>query len=395
MIRLAFALGLALAAGCFAAFELRAETGYVLVSYGGYTLETSLLGLVAAIAIFFLSIYYALKLLALGIKLPDRLRRSAERRRADAAQLAFERGLLRLFEGQWKRAEAELIRRASDHHASHLNYLAAARAAQRVGAPERRDHYLRLVREQAPKLEFALLLTQAELQRERGEFALLRDTSAELRKLDPTHAYAQELLAESHAALGEWASLRNLLAEPPAPRALGQPRWREFSIQSSNALLETSIHNAQLPDAKAIWAATPAAIQQEPAVALAYATALVKLNADADARALIESILAKRWDAQLVRLYGPLYTEDAIAQLANLERWLQLHGEQPALLETAGQVCLKNKLWGKAKSYLEAVITTAPTPSAYLELARLSEMTQQPQEAQGYYKLGLELAAIR
>jgi HemY protein len=60
------------------------------------------------------------------------------------------------------------VRYSADHHAQHLNYLAAARAAQRLGAGDRRDHYLRLAAQSAPEMEFATLLTQAELQRERG-----------------------------------------------------------------------------------------------------------------------------------------------------------------------------------------------------------------------------------
>ena len=144
---------------------------------------------------------------------------------------------------------------------------------------------------------------------------------------------------------------------------------------------------------KAIWEATPTDVRAIAEVAREYAAGLARLNADGDARGFIEQQLGQRWDAVLVKLYGPLHTEDPVAQLATLERWLQEHGEQAALLETAGQVCLKNKLWGKARSYLEAVIAKAPTPGAYLELARLCELTQQPLEAQGFYKAGLELAA--
>ena len=39
------------------------------------------------------------------------------------------------------------------------------------------------------------------------------------------------------------------------------------------------------------------------------------------------------------------------------------------------------------------MITIAPTARAYMELARLSELTQQPEAAQTYYKAGLEHAA--
>ena len=41
-------LALALGLGVFAAFQLKSETGYVLVSYGPWVLETSLLGFIAA-----------------------------------------------------------------------------------------------------------------------------------------------------------------------------------------------------------------------------------------------------------------------------------------------------------------------------------------------------------
>jgi HemY protein len=134
-------------------------------------------------------------------------------------------------------------------------------------------------------------------------------------------------------------------------------------------------------------------VRELPEAAHDYAQGLARLNADAEARTFIEQQLARRWDASLVRLYGPLHAEDPVAQLATLEGWLQQHGEVPALLETAGQVCLKNQLWGKAKSYLEAAVAAAPTPRAYLVLAELCEKTQQPGEAQAHYRAGLKLAA--
>lgn len=392
MLAFYLVLVLALLAGGFAAIQLGAETGYVLLSYGSWVLETSLLGFTAAVALFFLAIYYSLKLLGFSFTLPGRWRRALERRRADAARDSFERGLLKLFEGQWKRAEVELVRRAADHHAGHLNYLAAARAAQRVGAGERRDRYLALVRERAPHLQFAILLTQAELQRERGEFALVRDTASQLRQQEPGHPYALELLAESHDELAEWSSLRALLASPGASKAMGAARWRELAARSTQELLRAAVAAARLDDLKAVWQATPAEVQALPEPARDYAQGLARLNADAEARAFIEARLEQTWDEALVLLYGPLHADDPVAQLAVLERWLQLHGERPGLLETAGRVCLKNKLWGKARSYLEAIIQIAPTPGAYLELARLCERTQAPAEAEQHYRRGLELA---
>jgi len=126
---------LALVAGAAAILLLHPDAGYVLINYGPWAVETSLAVLVLGVGIWFLLVYLLLKLLALVIHLPGTVREAVDRRRQDRARQSFEAGLLNLFEGNWQRAEAELVRRAGDHHATHLNYLAAARAAQRQPVP--------------------------------------------------------------------------------------------------------------------------------------------------------------------------------------------------------------------------------------------------------------------
>jgi HemY protein len=393
MIRYYLLMLLVLAAGAFAAFYLHAETGYVLIGYRDWIVETSLLGLVAGVVAITLLAYYGFRLLAIGVQLPSLIRRRLERRRQERARDSFETGLLQLLEGQWKRAEIELVRRAADHHAGHLNYLGAARAAQRVGAPERRDHYLRLAAQSAPELEFATLLTQAELQRERGEHLLARDTALKLHQQQPQHPYAVELLAESYAATGEWDALRTLLVETARLDALTPQRYRELMLRALREQIAAAVSEARLDRLKALWDAAGDRFRSEPVLRLDYARGLARLNAETDALALIAATLNKTWDADLVVLYGSLHAADAVSHLATIEQWLGRYGEKPELLETAGQVCTRNRLWGKARSYLEAVIRVAPTPAAYLALARMCNETQNPADAASYYQKGLELAA--
>ncbi len=393
MIRFFLLAFLMLAAGAVAAFYLRAETGYVLVSYHDWIVETSLLGLILSICVGFMSVYYGLKLVMTGVRLPARMRLAISRRRANRARDSFEHGLLKLMEGNWKLAEIELVRRAADHHARHLNYLGAARAAQRMGAPDRRDHYLKLAAQSAPQLEFATLLTQAELQRERGEHLLVRDTALKLRQQDAQHPYAIELLAESYAATADWAALRQLLADTANIRALTPARYRELTLRSLRELMAQALSSARLEQLKAIWDATTEHFRQDPALRRVYAHGLARLNADAEALALITATLRKEWDADLVTLYGELHASETLSQLAAIEGWLGQYGEKPELLTTAGRVCLRNKLWGKARSYLEAVIRVKPTPVAYMELAKLCAETQNGDEAVRLYRQGLELAS--
>ncbi|MDH4457117.1 MAG: heme biosynthesis HemY N-terminal domain-containing protein [Nevskia sp.] len=378
--------------GLIAILLLRPDTGYVLINYGPWVAETSLAVLVFGIALFFLITWLLLRLSGLVVRLPGSLREAVDRRRADRARDAFENGLLALFEGNWARAESELIKRASDHHAPHLNYLAAARAAQRQAATDRRDHYLRLAMLNRPEHEFATLLSQADLQRKRGEFQTTRQTALKLREKDPMHPFAIELLAESHAALGEWGALRTLLLEPASANAIPAGRRDQLMGRAIEELMQQAIDDARLPILKALWEGA-GSLRDKPELRRAYARGLARLNADSEALALIAQALAADWDGELALLYGDLHAGDPITQLATVESWLALYGEKTELLQVAGHVCLANRLWGKARSYLEAVIAIAPTPKAYLDLARLCADTQQPDEAARHYRLGLELAA--
>lgn len=397
MIRTYLIVLLALAIGATAAFLLYSDTGYVLISFRSWLVETSLLGFFALIAFGLLASYYGLRLLLALLRLPSTLRHAAQERRSTRAQRSFEAGLLKLLEGNWRRAEVELVRYSADHHAQHLNYLGAARAAQRLGAGERRDHYLRLAAQSAPELgeefQWATLLTQAELQRERGEHVAARETALKLRGRDAKHPYAIELLAESYATIGQWPELLRLLLETSGIEALTAARYRELMVRALVQQLAAAQQAARLDQFKAVWDSAPAAFREEPEVRRVYARGLARLNADAEALALISATLAKTWDADLAALYGELHATDPLGQLASVEQWLQQHGERIELLVTAGRACLRNKLWGKARSYLEAVTRVAPSAAAYLELARLCEQTQNPAEAQAFYRKGLEQAA--
>ena len=394
MIRWLLLAVLALALGSAAAYLLRADTGYVMITHGRWVLETSLFGLAGALFVIVCGLYYGYQLLVAGAGLPWRVRRAMERRRADLARDSFEAGMLRLMEGHWREAEIEMVRRAADHRASHLNYLAAAKAAQQLGAADRREHYLRLAAQGDPEARFAALLTRAELQRARGDYAQARDSALQLREQDPRHPYPLELLAECHFALADWDRLAGVLQQADVAAALAPARLRELSAEALRRRLQAAVQAADLDQLKTLWEQAGRELREEPSLLREYVRGLVRLNAGAEALVLIAAALNRGWDAELMRLYGGLQAADSLGQLATIEQWLGRYGEYPEVQLAAGQVCLRNKLWGKARSYLEAAIRQQPSATAYLELARVCEATQQRAEAEKYHRLGLELAAM-
>jgi len=386
---------LALAAGAAAGLFLHDDAGYVLVSLGPWIVETSVLGFVGSVIVALATAYYGARGIAALLRLPARVKEARASRRARRAQESFERGLQQLLEGRWAGAEVELVRRAADHRTPGLNYLLAARAAQRAGAPQRRDQYLALAARHDDMPALAVELLRAELMFERRDLAAALPVLQDLYVKHARHPYVIELLAETYVRLAQWDALRRLLATPDGSRALTPPRYRELYGQALRQGLLAAGDTARLEALKAAWDATPAEFRARPDIRGAYLRGLARFGADAEVAAQITQMLKVAYDGALVEIYGELGGLDPVGQLATVEQWLNQHGEKPELLLAAGQVCTRNRLWGKARSYLDAALRVQPSPAVYLALAKVCEQAKQPEEAALFYRRGLEFTEQR
>ncbi|MCE3237507.1 MAG: hypothetical protein K0R24_488 [Gammaproteobacteria bacterium] len=104
---------------------------------------------------------------------------------------------------------------------------------------------------------------------------------------------------------------------------------------------------------------------------------------------LINQSLKKYWDADLVRLYGLLPTENPIKQLAQAERWLQHYPDQALLLLTLGRLSLRCQLWGKASYYFEESLKLNKDAKLCLEYEKLLEKLNDSAAAVQIYRDGL------
>lgn len=390
MIRFLIIVFVALVLGASGAYYLHADAGYVQVAWQHWVVQTSLLGFVLAVVFGFGAVYYGAKLLVAGVQLPSMLREAMDERRSRRARVSFEAGLQQLLEGRWRKAEVELIRRAADHPTPGLNYLLAARAATELGADDRVQRYLEQAKETLP---VASSLARAQLAATKADLSGARQILLPLLAQDPQHERVVEDLAAVHERAHDWDALDLLLAAPETARALPAPRLQDWRARTAQGRIEAAIAQGRLDQLKKAWDAAPASLRSRPELRRVYAAGLAKLNADAEAAAQIASGLRDQWDSALVDLYGSLDGVDAVTQLATAEQWLGQHGEKPELLWLAARACRRNKLWGKARSYLEGLVRIAPSAKAYLELAQICQQMQAPDDAARYYRLGLEQAA--
>jgi HemY protein len=92
------------------------------------------------------------------------------------------------------------------------------------------------------------------------------------------------------------------------------------------------------------------------------------------------------WQSELLTIYGRLSGGELTARIAKAEAWLRSHPDDARLLDALGRMCLQQRLWGKAQSYLEASLAVEPTQQTHLELARLADQLERPEEANKHYR---------
>lgn len=392
MMRRLLAFLLVVLVGALVALSFYGNNGYVLLHYRPYTLETSLTFFIFVVVLVTLALLLAVRLLRLGLLLPSSLREFWQNRRNRRARESLVRGLIKLAEGRWNAAEQEIVRQATQHDAGVVNYLYAARVAQRRGDIEKRDHYLRLAYGAKPQAEVAVLLTQAELQMDQRQNTQALASLMRVQEMDNSQPRARAMLAELYPRLQDWQALYALLLDIEKDKLLDDARWMELALQSQTVLLRKA-QQKSLAALESAWADLPKRLRRSPTLIHVQAALLAGAGAHDKAAELIKKALDQAWDDALGLLFSNLQGEDPVDQLAAIEAWLKQYGEEPVLLLVAGRLCRQNKLWGRARSYLESSFKRVARADTLLELGRVHEATNNAAAAQAAYRQGLELAA--
>lgn len=389
-MRMLFALLLVLAATVGLTMLAQHDPGYVLLGYGEWSIEGSLTLLLVVSGVAFVGFYLLLRLMFGTLRVPLRLGLWRRQRRALRARRATQRGLLALAEGNWPRAENYLSRFAEASDTPLLNYLGAARAAQKRGADGRRDHYLARAYQSMPDAELAVGLTQAEVQLSADQAEQALATLQHLRTIAPKHAYVLHLLRKIYERLGNWDDLLTLIPELKRQKLLDEAASVALAEQVQVQRLQVCAE--RLDRLQQCWTDVPKAQQQSPKVLQRYAELLLGLGAHVEAERQLHAFLKKQWNAELMTLYGRLHGEEPARQLSVAERWLKEYTHHSGLLLALARIAFRNKLWGKGRSYLEASIGAEPRAESYCELGQLLEQLGEKAAASECFRKGLELA---
>jgi HemY protein len=378
----------ALAVGAFGAHFLLEDSGYVLINMRGYAVEMSVPGLVLGLVLLYALVRLTIRL----FYVPRHLGRAAGNLSHRQARKRVTRGLIDIAEGNPARGERLLTRGARRSDLPLLNYIVAARAAQIQGADARRDNWLQMALEQQPEAATAIQLTQAELQIESGQLEQALETLQALGESAPEQSQRIALLARAYRRLGDWESLRHLMPRLAKAGTMKSDELEDLQREVFGVLIATAADDSDRESLQAVWGSMPKALRAAPDLFAAYARAQARCGDHDTLEKFLRKSLKTSWNKEVISLYGELETSKPTAQLAHIEAWLSRRGEDDALLRAAAQVCIRNQLWGKARSYLESSLALYPDAATYQIFGRLLEKMGEADAAANAYRLGLETA---
>ena len=367
------------------------DSGYVLFGRGLYTLEISLTLFLVIVFLSYIFGYLVVRFIIQTWTMPAHLKQWRFSQQAKKARKKSLLGLINLSQGQWKKAERQLTRAVKNSDMPLLNYLSAAKAAQKQNAPERRDHYLALAHKSMPAADFSVKLTQAELQFAHGQNEQALATLVHLHSLSPKHPHIMVLLSQLYQQLKSWEDLRKLLPQLHKHKIFPEKKLLEIEHEVYTKLIQKISLDKGENKLQLLWQNISRELKKDPDLLENYCNKLIQLKQYDEAELILRNALRKVWQPNLVKLYGLVKSSQIEKQLSFAESLSKDHDNHPLLLLTLGRLCMYNDLWGKARAYLEASIGNKELPETYKELGLLMEYLNEPALAAEYFKKGLFL----
>ena len=367
------------------------DPGFIVIGRGAWTVETSLSTFVIALVLGSFSLYSFIRLFLNLLRLPLLFFRDSPVHQQEKAHDSLVHGLLALIQGQWQQAEKVLLKTISLGELSILHYLGAAYAASELKASPRVGNYLDNARKNLSKKEaVAITLFDAKLEWRHENWSAALEKAQTAYSLAPKHDEVLLLLVRLYVQLTDWQALLKLLPEVRKHKVLPVEEILDLDDRANIALIQESLRNDPVK-ANQIWSQIPKATRLRPVLLKVYVEHLMVAGDAMTAEPLLREALKYEWDADLVTLYGALETASTSQQINYAESWLKHHDKDAVLLRTLGHLCLRNRLWGKARQYLEESVKVQPSIKTFKVLGDLSVQTGELAEANGYYQRGLQL----
>ncbi len=366
---------------------LREQPGFAAFSYGDTTLEIPIVEFYYWVIISFILLYFAFRTIGAIFRLPSRIKSKREHKRNLEIMQSVGSSMLEFSQFNWSTALKTATRHIKHSPIKKAQHLYAAHCAHNSGQKDTRNAHVASLRKfDEGKALANTIEAEFELEDGHAEKALLilhdesTDNICNLNTL--SHAYIK-----TNNVDGLETTLEKLLPHSDKAARIQYTvnrglRWmiNQYDINASDIKLA------------GLWKIYHRQLKANPTLMHSYIHTLIKHGRDTIAEQIIKSQLDESWDEILIQEYGLLKIDNIEQRTKQAEEWLKQHKDSAGLLLTLGRLFKSQKLWGKAKSYLESSLSRRPLAATYSELAELHELLDEPIDAQRCAKKGLHIA---
>lgn len=363
------------------------EPGFAVFSYGDTTVEIPLIKFYFAVIVLFVVLYILFRLLGYIFRLPGYLHGKRQHKKELEIMHGVESSVLDASQFNWDSAMRNSATNIKHSPIKRAQQILAARFAHNAGNFQAREKHLSKLR----KLENGNALASSF----EAEFAL-EDNNPDraltlLRDQNEENIFNLNSLTRAYVETKNIEGVERVL--PKLHLHAGKSKQIQRTVLAAlNWIIDHYDENAHANQLADLWKTYSRHIQSEPELLRQYVHALSKNRQDVLAEQIITTQFKDQWDEQLIREYGVLALDNVDKRIKQAESWLPKHKESAGLLLTLGRLYKREKLWGKAKSYLESSLSRKPLAETYAELADLHEYLDESTEAQKCAKKGLHIA---
>ena len=377
----------------------RHGVGYAVFVVPPWRVELSMLLLVFLLLTLMVLGYIAVRLAVRAYSLPRYLRVQKRVRERERVVTDLHDSLKSLFSGRFDDAE-KLARRAmsADAGDADIRHLAAALAAWSAheggNLPAALPYLEKITDENAMRMRDAskayMLLAE---NRPTEALSILRTLALH----EGNNIGVLKMKVEAEIATQEWQDVLLTVAALKRTGLMPTGAARDIALNAEIELMRARPANREaLLDS---WKRLDTLTRLSPLLCDVLTERLISAALYDDAARVIEEALDKTiesgWGEQqqsLIARYADCRVDNTVVQIEKAESWLKQQPRNAMILATLGRLCMRQSLWGKAQSYLEASVALQPTLAAHMTLARLMEQIGKPQEAMRHIKRSAELA---
>lgn len=385
--RLFIILLIALAIFLFDILYLREQPGFAAFNHGDTTLELPIVEFYYWVIATFVVLYFIFRLIGSLFRLPRRIKQNREHKRNLEIMQSLGSSMLEFSQFNWSNALKTATKHVKRSPMKKAQHLFAAHCAHNSGQIDTRNAHVASLRAADEDKSLANTI-EAEFELEDGhaEKALVilhdesKDNICNVNTL--SHAYIQ-----TNNVAGLESTLAQLLPHSDKAARINYTvnrglKWmiNQYDINSSDDKLA------------GLWKIYHKQLKANPELLHSYVHTLIHHGRDTIAEQIIKTHLDETWDEILIQEYGLLKIDNIEQRTKQCEEWIKHHKESAGLLLTLGRLFKSQKLWGKAKSYLESSLSRRPLAATYSELADLHELLDEPIDAQRCAKKGLHIA---